>query len=155
MRLVGAADALAEQWRAVERLATKSFSVGGTFLEKYIENARHIEVQIFGDGAGEVVAMGERDCSTQRRNQKVVEETPAPGISAATRQALQAAAWGEPVPKSEGDEKKLAQKGSELLEKYHEAKGDKPKASAGGSSSASRADQKKAAAKKVVSKKAK
>ena len=92
MRLVGSAQDLPDGWRAVERLATKSFSVGGTFLEKYIERARHIEVQIFGDGAGKVVALGERDCSTQRRNQKVIEETPAPGISAATRAALHAAA---------------------------------------------------------------
>ena len=91
MRLVRAADALAEEWRAVERQATKSFSVSGTFLEKYIENARHIEVQIFGNGAGEVIALGERDCSTQRRNQKIIEETPALGISAATRAALQEA----------------------------------------------------------------
>ena len=92
MRLIGAADDLAEGWQAVERLATKSFSVGGTFLEKYIERARHIEVQIFGDGAGRVVALGERDCSTQRRNQKIIEETPAPGIGAATRAALHDAA---------------------------------------------------------------
>jgi len=92
MRLVGSADALPEAWRAVERLATKSFDSSGIFLEKYIERARHIEVQIFGDGAGEVVALGERDCSTQRRNQKIIEETPAPGIDAATRAALYEAA---------------------------------------------------------------
>jgi len=61
---------LAAAFGAVERLATKNFSRGGVFLEKYIERARHIEVQIFGDGAGTVVALGERDCSTQRRNQK-------------------------------------------------------------------------------------
>jgi len=92
MRLVGAADQLTESWLAVERLATKSFSVGGTFLEKYIERARHIEVQIFGDGEGGVVALGERDCSAQRRNQKIIEETPAPGIATATRKALHDAA---------------------------------------------------------------
>ena len=92
MRLVGSADALPDAWRAVERLAAKSFDYNGIFLEKYIERARHIEVQIFGDGAGDVVALGERDCSTQRRNQKIIEETPAPGIGAATRAALYEAA---------------------------------------------------------------
>jgi urea carboxylase len=73
---------------AVERLAKHNFSDGGLFLEKYIERARHIEVQLFGDGAGNVVALGERDCSTQRRNQKVIEETPAPNLAAETRARL-------------------------------------------------------------------
>ncbi len=88
MQLVRHAHDLDEAFAAVERLATKNFSRGGVFLEKYIERARHIEVQIFGDGAGTVVALGERDCSTQRRNQKIIEETPAPGLSAATRSRL-------------------------------------------------------------------
>ena len=73
---------------AVERLAKNNFSDGGLFLEKYIERARHIEVQLFGDGVGNVIALGERDCSTQRRNQKVIEETPAPGLKAETRARL-------------------------------------------------------------------
>jgi urea carboxylase len=77
-----------EAFAAVQRLATGNFSDGGVFLERYVRQARHVEVQVFGDGAGKVVALGERDCSLQRRNQKVVEETPAPGLPAATRAAL-------------------------------------------------------------------
>ena len=92
MQLVRREAELDDAFGAVERLATKNFSRGGAFLEKYIERARHIEVQIFGDGRGTVVALGERDCSTQRRNQKIIEETPAPGLSAATRARLHEAA---------------------------------------------------------------
>jgi urea carboxylase len=88
MQLVRRESELDQAFAAVERLATKNFSRGGVFLEKYIERARHIEVQIFGDGKGRVVALGERDCSTQRRNQKIIEETPAPGLSPATRSRL-------------------------------------------------------------------
>ena len=72
----------AEAFAAVQRLATANFKDAGIFLEKYVEQARHIEVQIFGDGRGDVIALGERDCSVQRRNQKVIEETPAPGLHA-------------------------------------------------------------------------
>ena len=88
MQLVRRESELDQAFVAVERLATKNFSRGGVFLEKYIERARHIEVQIFGDGKGRVVALGERDCSTQRRNQKIIEETPAPGLTPATRTRL-------------------------------------------------------------------
>lgn len=72
----------------VQRLARNNFKDAGLFLEKYVERGRHIEVQIFGDGKGCVVALGERDCSAQRRNQKVVEETPAPGLDAHLRHQL-------------------------------------------------------------------
>ena len=92
MQIVRHETQLAEALYAVERLATKNFSRSGVFLERYIERARHIEVQIFGDGLGNVIALGERDCSTQRRNQKIIEETPAPGLSNLTRANLQAAA---------------------------------------------------------------
>jgi urea carboxylase len=72
----------------VTRLSRSNFDEAGIFLEKYVEHGRHIEVQIFGDGAGRVVALGERDCSTQRRNQKIIEETPAPGLTDAVRASL-------------------------------------------------------------------
>ncbi|MCX7742334.1 MAG: urea carboxylase, partial [Tepidimonas sp.] len=81
-----------DAFEAVQRLARSNFRDGGIFLEKYVEHARHIEVQIFGDGRGHVVALGERDCSVQRRNQKVLEETPAPNLDDAQRTALWQAA---------------------------------------------------------------
>lgn len=71
---------LEKAYDSVRRLSENNFSNSGVFLEKFIKYARHIEVQIFGDGAGAAIALGERDCSTQRRNQKVIEETPAPNI---------------------------------------------------------------------------
>ena len=86
------AQQLADAFTRVKRLAGNNFADDGVFLEKFIARARHIEVQIFGDGAGEVIALGERDCSAQRRNQKVMEETPAPGLSDAVRAELQATA---------------------------------------------------------------
>lgn len=75
-------------YESVRRLGEANFRDGGMFLEKFVEKARHVEVQIFGDGTGRVVALGERDCSAQRRNQKVLEETPAPGLPESVRQAL-------------------------------------------------------------------
>ncbi|MBL8303974.1 MAG: urea carboxylase [Ideonella sp.] len=92
MRLVRSADELADAYESVARLARNNFKDAGLFLEKYVEQARHIEVQLFGDGRGEVVALGERDCSAQRRHQKVVEETPAPHLPEATRAAMVEAA---------------------------------------------------------------
>ena len=86
------ADELAERFSTVSRLAANNFGNAALFLEKYVARARHVEVQIFGDGKGGVVALGARDCSLQRRNQKVVEETPAPNLPDATLAALQEAA---------------------------------------------------------------
>ena len=79
---------LRDAFDSVQRLSRNNFSNDGLFLEKLVVSARHIEVQIFGDGKGEVVALGERDCSLQRRNQKVVEETPAPNLPDAVRQQM-------------------------------------------------------------------
>ena len=76
---------LTEAWDSVGRIAAASFSGSGLFLERLVENARHVEVQVFGDGTGRVVTLGDRDCSLQRRNQKVIEEAPAPGLPDAVR----------------------------------------------------------------------
>jgi urea carboxylase len=92
MRLVRSPADLAAAFEAVQRLASGNFKDAGLFLEKFVERARHVEVQVFGDGHGRVVTLGERDCSAQRRNQKVMEETPAPHLPDATRAALTAAA---------------------------------------------------------------
>jgi len=83
---------LRREFEVVRRLGQGNFGDAGVFLETFVETARHIEVQIFGDGKGRVVALGERDCSLQRRNQKLVEEAPAPNLPEATRAALHAAA---------------------------------------------------------------
>jgi 3-methylcrotonyl-CoA carboxylase alpha subunit len=77
---------------ACQREAAASFSDARVLLERYIKNPRHIEVQVFGDAAGRVIHLYERDCSAQRRHQKVIEESPAPGLSADQRQALTTAA---------------------------------------------------------------
>ncbi|VVO43986.1 urea carboxylase [Pseudomonas fluorescens] len=80
MRVCHSADELSDAFEAVKRLGQNNFSNAGVFIEKYIQRARHLEVQVFGDGQGEVIALGVRDCSVQRRNQKVLEETPAPNL---------------------------------------------------------------------------
>jgi urea carboxylase len=87
MRVCRDARELTDAFETVQRLGQNNFSDAGVFLEKYIERARHLEVQIFGDGQGEVIALGVRDCSIQRRNQKVIEETPAPNLPTATAEA--------------------------------------------------------------------
>ncbi|WP_434529060.1 urea carboxylase [Vibrio sp. K4] len=89
MQCCFSSDELTEAFDSVKRLSANNFSNDGVFVEKFIQQARHIEVQIFGDGRGHVVALGERDCSAQRRNQKVIEETPAPNLSESTRTELQ------------------------------------------------------------------
>ncbi|MEV7342374.1 5-oxoprolinase/urea amidolyase family protein [Streptomyces sp. NPDC093544] len=86
------ADELTEAWESVQRVAAASFSSAGVFLERLVERARHVEVQVFGDGRGRVVTFGDRDCSLQRRNQKVLEEAPAPGLPSSVRDQLTSAA---------------------------------------------------------------
>lgn len=88
MRVCADEEALRTAFDGVRHLAETNFKDGGMFLEKFIAKSRHVEVQIFGNLHGEVVALGERDCSIQRRNQKVIEESPAPNLSADVRQSM-------------------------------------------------------------------
>lgn len=92
MKLCSDEAELLSSFTSVQRLGASNFANDGVFLEKAIVKARHIEVQIFGDGNGNVVSLGERDCSAQRRNQKVVEECPAPNLDDKLRQQLCATA---------------------------------------------------------------
>ncbi len=81
-------DEIESAFDSVRRLAAANFGDAAVFAERFVERARHIEVQIAGDGLGTVVDLGERDCSVQRRHQKVMEEAPAPGISERLRERL-------------------------------------------------------------------
>nr|WP_294851685.1 acetyl/propionyl/methylcrotonyl-CoA carboxylase subunit alpha [uncultured Sphingomonas sp.] len=92
MRKVDAAGDFADALESCKREALASFGNDVVLIEKWIESPRHIEVQVFGDSHGNVVHLFERDCSLQRRHQKVIEEAPAPGMDAATREAVCGAA---------------------------------------------------------------
>lgn len=92
MRVVRSAAELPEARAAAAREAASSFGDDTLLIEKYVESGRHIEVQVLGDTHGTVLHFFERDCSTQRRHQKVLEEAPAPTISAAQRDAITGAA---------------------------------------------------------------
>jgi 3-methylcrotonyl-CoA carboxylase alpha subunit len=92
MRKVDAPADFATMLESCRREAKASFGNDEVLLEKWITSPRHIEVQVFGDAHGNVVHLFERDCSLQRRHQKVIEEAPAPGMDAATREAICAAA---------------------------------------------------------------
>jgi acetyl-CoA carboxylase biotin carboxylase subunit len=88
IRIVRSAEELSALFHAAGKEAEVSFGDAGLYLEKYLERPRHIEVQIFGDGEGGAVHLWERECSIQRRHQKLIEESPSPGISAATREKI-------------------------------------------------------------------
>ena len=88
MRLVTAPEALAEAIRSARSEAENAFGSGELILEKAVLGARHVEIQVFADSHGNVVHLGERDCSVQRRHQKIVEECPSPAVSPALRQAM-------------------------------------------------------------------
>jgi len=92
MRLVEREQDLPEQIQSARSEAVHAFGNGQLLLEKALLNARHVEIQIFGDRHGNVVHFGERDCSVQRRNQKVVEEAPSPAVTEALRLQMGAAA---------------------------------------------------------------
>ncbi|MBW9271021.1 MAG: urea carboxylase [Candidatus Thiodiazotropha sp. (ex. Lucinisca nassula)] len=88
MQLCHSSEEVETAFDSVKRLGANNFANDGVFIEKFIARARHIEVQVFGDGKGGALAIGERDCSSQRRNQKVVEECPAPNLTDEIRQKL-------------------------------------------------------------------
>jgi 3-methylcrotonyl-CoA carboxylase alpha subunit len=88
MRMVEKESELEDALQSAQREAKSAFGDDRFLIEKYVAHARHVEVQIFGDGQGNVVHMFERDCSVQRRHQKIIEEAPAPNLAAAIREKL-------------------------------------------------------------------
>jgi acetyl-CoA carboxylase biotin carboxylase subunit len=88
MRLVGAASELSHAVKTAQREAEAAFGVGDVYLEKYVESPRHIEFQILGDQHGSVVHLGERECSIQRRHQKLIEESPSLALSEKVRRKM-------------------------------------------------------------------
>lgn len=92
MRIVLKESDFDTQLESARREAIKSFGNDDMIVEKFVENPRHVEVQVFGDKHGNYVYLFERDCSVQRRHQKIIEEAPAPGISDETRRKLGEAA---------------------------------------------------------------
>ena len=88
MQLCWDSEELTKAYDSVAQMSANNFANADLFLEKFVENARHIEVQVFGDGEGNTITLGERDCSAQRRNQKVIEETPAPNLPDTVRRSL-------------------------------------------------------------------
>ncbi|KAG0922327.1 hypothetical protein G6F31_019957 [Rhizopus arrhizus] len=92
MRKVERSEDFVDALASCQREAASAFGNDHVLVEKYVERPRHIEIQVFGDSHGEAVYLFERDCSVQRRHQKVLEEAPAPGMSAERRAAMGQAA---------------------------------------------------------------
>jgi 3-methylcrotonyl-CoA carboxylase alpha subunit len=88
MRIVGSSKDFSEALASAQRESAKSFGNAVVLVEKYITRPRHVEVQVFADRQGNAVSLWERDCSVQRRNQKIIEEAPAPGLSPELRADL-------------------------------------------------------------------
>jgi acetyl-CoA carboxylase biotin carboxylase subunit len=92
MRIVRRAEDLAENLNLASREAESNFADGTVFIEKYLENPRHVELQILADGNGHVAILGERDCTVQKNHQKLIEESPSPGVTEQMRAAMAAGA---------------------------------------------------------------
>lgn len=92
MRVIESPDQVTDAFDAARREAISSFGDGSVYLERYLHHPRHIEIQVFGDAHGNVIHLGERDCSIQRRHQKLIEEAPSAVLDAATREAMGQAA---------------------------------------------------------------
>ena len=92
MRTVHNPSSFLDALESAQREALKGFGSATVLVEKFIERPRHVEVQVFADAAGNTVSLWERDCSVQRRNQKIIEEAPAPGLSSELRADLGAKA---------------------------------------------------------------
>jgi acetyl-CoA carboxylase biotin carboxylase subunit len=92
MRIVRAASDLEENIRMASREAEANFANGTVFIEKYLENPRHVELQIIADGSGKVAVLGERDCTVQKNHQKLIEESPSPAVTPEMRDAMAAGA---------------------------------------------------------------
>ena len=92
MRVVGKSEDLAENIRLASREAEAHFADGTVFMEKYLENPRHVELQILADGNGNVAVLGERDCTVQKNHQKLIEESPSPAVTDTMRAAMAAGA---------------------------------------------------------------
>ncbi|MCL2277519.1 MAG: acetyl-CoA carboxylase biotin carboxylase subunit [Treponema sp.] len=92
MRIVRKPEDLAENIAIASREAESNFADGIVFIEKYLENPRHVELQILADGGGNVAVLGERDCTVQKNHQKLIEESPSPGVTDKMRQAMAAGA---------------------------------------------------------------
>lgn len=88
MRRVDGPDALRKAVETTQTMAARAFGDGSVYLERFVSRARHVEIQVFGFGDGRAVHLFERDCSLQRRFQKIIEESPAPGLAAQTRERM-------------------------------------------------------------------
>ncbi|HEX3275781.1 MAG TPA: acetyl-CoA carboxylase biotin carboxylase subunit, partial [Gemmatimonadales bacterium] len=92
MRIVHEAEQFSQLFGLAQNEALAAFNNGAVYVEKYLQRPRHVEIQVMGDNTGRVVHLGERDCSVQRRHQKLIEESPSPALTAALRERMGAAA---------------------------------------------------------------